>query len=195
MILTELDRLIDQGVEYVYFIDEIFLPNKELLKAIVERDVKFGVQTRIDLWNFEMLDLLGQAGCVSIEAGIESITERGRNLLDKDSRLTTAQMTERLIFAKERVAFVQANLIEAAVDEPDDVERWRESLRRHGVWANKPVPLFPYPGSPDYAKLWGAPDDRAWERAMDYYLAQHHEFSDVQNDRPLRLEELELHPQ
>ncbi len=120
---------------------------------------------------------------------------RGRNLLDKDSRLTTEQMSERLVFAKERVAFVQANLIEAAVDDPEDVERWRESLLRHGVWANKPVPLFPYPGSPDYGKLWGAPDDRAWERAMDYYLSLHHEFSDIQNDRPLPLEELELRPQ
>jgi len=194
-ILAELDRLLDQGVEYVYFIDEIFLPNRELLTALVERDVKFGVQTRIDLWNFDLLDLLGRAGCVSIEAGIESITVRGRNLLDKDSRLTTEQMSERLVFAKERVAFVQANLIEAAVDDPEDVERWRESLLRHGVWANKPVPLFPYPGSPDYGKLWGAPDDRAWERAMDYYLSLHHEFSDIQNDRPLPLEELELRPQ
>ncbi len=33
MILEELDGLIAQGVEYVYFIDEIFLPNKELLEA------------------------------------------------------------------------------------------------------------------------------------------------------------------
>jgi hypothetical protein len=60
------------------------------------------------------------------------------------------------------------------------------------VWANKPVPLFPYPGSPDYTKRWGAPDDRAWERALDYYLEHHHEFSDIQNERPLPLEALEL---
>lgn len=68
VVLEELDRLIAQGVEYVYFIDEIFLPNAELLEALVERRIKFGVQTRIDLWKEPMLELLGRAGCVSIEA-------------------------------------------------------------------------------------------------------------------------------
>ena len=50
--------------------------------------------------------LLGRAGCVSIEAGVESISEHGRNLLDKNSRLTTAQITDRLVYARERVPFV-----------------------------------------------------------------------------------------
>ena len=192
VILAELDGLVSHGIEYVYFIDEIFLPNRDLLRALDGRGVNIGVQTRIDLWNHEMIDLLGRAGCVSIEAGVESISERGRNLLDKNSRLTTDQITERLIYARERVPFVQANLIDADVDDPGDVERWREHLQRYGVWANKPVPLFPYPGSPDYTKRWGAPDDRAWERALDYYLEHHHEFSDIQNERPLPLEALEL---
>jgi B12-binding domain/radical SAM domain protein of rhizo-twelve system len=193
-ILNELDGLIAQGIEYIYFIDEIFLPNRELLQALVGRGLKLGVQTRIDLWNHEMLDLLGAAGCVSIEAGVESISEHGRNLLDKNSRLTTEQITERLVYARERVAFVQANLIDASVDDPGDVERWRDHLRGHGVWANKPVPLFPYPGSPDYTKRWGAPDDRAWERAHEYYLSHHVEFSDIQEERPLPLDQLELSP-
>ena len=71
------------GSGRVYFIDEIFLPSKDLLDALVPRPVKFGVQTRIDLWTPPMLDLLGAAGCVSIEAGVESMSETGRNLLDK----------------------------------------------------------------------------------------------------------------
>lgn len=192
IILEELDALVAQGVEYLYFIDEIFLPNRELLEAIVARPVRFGVQTRIDLWNEEMLDLLGRAGCVSIEAGVESISQEGRNLLDKDSRLSTDQITQRLVHARRRVPFVQANLIDARVDDPDAVERWRGRLIDAGVWANKPVPLFPYPGSPDYGKLWGAPDDRAWERAHEFYLSHHAAFSDIQDARPLPLGELEI---
>ena len=90
---------------------------------------------------------------------------------------------------------MQANLIDASVDDPDAVERWREHLVARGVWANKPVPLFPYPGSPDYSKRWGLPDDRAWERALDYYLEHHAEFSDIQNTGPRPLEEIELKPQ
>ena len=193
-IVEELDGLQAHGVEYVYFIDEIFLPNRELLQTLAGRGLKIGVQTRIDLWTPELLDRLATAGCVSIEAGVESISVAGRNLLDKDSRLTTEQITERLIYARQRVPFVQANLIDAQVDAPDAVERWRAHLAGHGVWANKPVPLFPYPGSPDYTRRWGTPDDVAWERAMHYYLDHFVEFSDIQDERPRPLEELELAP-
>jgi len=193
-ILDELDGLIAGGAEYVYFIDETFLPNRDLLEAIADRHIAIGVQTRIDLWTREMLDSLGRAGCVSIEAGVESISERGRNLFDKNSRLTTAQITDRLIYARGRVPFVQANLIDADVDDAEAVAAWRETLRREGVWANKPVPMFPYPGSPDYTKRWGAPDDRAWERAHEYYLNRYNQFSDIQDERPLALADLELRP-
>lgn len=154
------DRLIDQGVEYLYFIDEIFLPNRPLLEALVGRDVVFGVQTRIDLWKPEMIELLGRAGCVSIEAGVESLTHEGRDALDRDCRLGTEELTERLILAKRCVPFVQANLIETPADDAAVVQRWRGEMQQVGIWANDPVPLFPYPGSPDYRKLWGPPTIR-----------------------------------
>jgi anaerobic magnesium-protoporphyrin IX monomethyl ester cyclase len=193
VILDEVDGLIAAGAEYIYFIDEIFLPNRELLEAFVGRDIAFGVQTRIDLWTPPMLELLGRAGCVSIEAGVESITVEGRNLLDKGSRLTTEQLADRLIHAKRGVPFVQANLLESGTDDPAEVEAWRARLQSHGVWANKPVPMFPYPGSPGYSKRWGTPDDLAWERALEHYLARFDEFSDIQDARPRPLSELELH--
>jgi B12-binding domain/radical SAM domain protein of rhizo-twelve system len=192
-ILTELDALIALDVTYVYFIDEIFLPWRQLLEAIAERPVQFGVQTRIDLWNHGMLDLLGAAGCVSIEAGVESLTAAGRDWLAKQCKLSTETLTELLIHAKRSVPFVQANLI-ASGDDAETVEQWREELRRSGVWANDPVPLFPYPGSPDYRRLWGLPDDDAWERAVDYYLDRYAKLSEIQEARPLRLQELEVLP-
>jgi anaerobic magnesium-protoporphyrin IX monomethyl ester cyclase len=191
VILAELDALIRQGVEYVYFIDEIFLPNKELLEALVDRPIVFGVQTRIDLWKEPMLDLLGQAGCVSIEAGVESISVEGRNLLDKHSRLSTEEISARLVYVRKSVPFVQANLLDAKVDRAEDVESWRQHLIEHGVWANKPVPLFPYPGSPEYTRKWGAADDQAWERAIAHYLSSFDEFSDIQETEPKPLSELE----
>jgi B12-binding domain/radical SAM domain protein of rhizo-twelve system len=189
--LEELDGLLAEGVRYVYFIDEIFLPDRPLLEALAERDVIFGVQMRIDNWNEDMLDLLGRAGCVSIEAGVESLTERGRSLLAKRCRASTDELTELLLHAKRSVAFVQANLLDSGDDDASHVESWRAHLKAHGVWANQPVPLFPYPGSPDYRLRWGQPDDRAWERAHDHYLSRFDHFSDVQDDRPLPLSELE----
>jgi anaerobic magnesium-protoporphyrin IX monomethyl ester cyclase len=194
VIEEELDGLAAQGAEYVYFIDEIFLPYQDVLEAIGKRGIKFGIQTRIDLWNEKMIRLLASAGCVSIEAGVESITEAGRARLDKKCRLSTGDITRRLITAKEveGIPFVQANLLDSQDDDPQDVERWRGELHDHGIWANKPVPLFPYPGSPDYTLRWGAPDDDAWERAHDFYLSSFDEFSDVQEQRPAPLVQLEL---
>ena len=82
-ILQEVDRFASQGVEYIYFIDEIFLPDSQLLAALAERKVKIGVQTRIDLWKEDAIRALARAGCVSIEAGVESITEAGRRTSTK----------------------------------------------------------------------------------------------------------------
>jgi B12-binding domain/radical SAM domain protein of rhizo-twelve system len=153
--------------------------------------VQLGIQTRIDLWKPEMLDLLGEAGCVSIEAGVESLTQAGRAMLDKNCRLSTDDLTRRLIYARRKVPFVQANLIKTAGDDPASITAWRETLRREGVWANDPVPLFPYPSAPDYRRLFGEPDDQAWERAHAHYLAQFDAFSDIQEAEPLPLRELE----
>jgi anaerobic magnesium-protoporphyrin IX monomethyl ester cyclase len=192
VVMEEVDGLIAQGVEYIYFIDEIFLPQKDLLKALAERNIKIGVQTRIDLWNEQAIEMLATAHCVSIEAGVESITETGRALLDKKCRLSTEELSERLVFAKRLVPFVQANLLATEEDSPEDIENWRQQLLSHGVWANKPVPLFPYPGSPEYTKRWGRPDDLAWERAHEYYLNGTDTFSDIQNQNPSDLVQLEL---
>ena len=191
LLLAEIDGLIAQGVEYVYFIDEIFLPQRPLLEALCDRRIEFGVQTRIDLWKPDMLALLGAAGCVSIEAGVESLTEGGRAALDKRCRLTTDELADLLILARRHVPFVQANLLETKGDDEALVAAWRDRLRAAGVWANDPVPLYPYPSSPDYRRLFGLPDEAAWERAHSHYLGQFSSFSDIQEGRPVPLQELE----
>jgi anaerobic magnesium-protoporphyrin IX monomethyl ester cyclase len=191
LLLAEIDRLISQGVTYLYFIDEIFLPQRPLLLALRDRAIKFGVQTRIDLWKPDMITLLGEAGCVSIEAGVESLTPEGRAALDKNCRLSTEELSERLVQARSVVPFVQANLIRSAGDDMAMVAAWRDWLRSRGVWANDPVPMFPYPSSPDYRRLWGNPDDEAWERAHAHYLGKFDLFSDIQDSRPLPLPVLE----
>ena len=191
LLLAEIDGLIRQGVGYLYFIDEIFLPQRALLEALRDRPVQFGVQTRVDLWKPDMLALLGEAGCVSVEAGVESLTPQGRAALDKNCRMSTDELTERLVLARRYVPFVQANLIRSAGDDLAAIAAWREALRARGVWANDPVPMFPYPSSPDYRRMWGAPDGQAWERAHAHYLGQFDGFSDIQEALPLPLPVLE----
>ncbi|MGN6100887.1 MAG: TIGR04295 family B12-binding domain-containing radical SAM protein [Devosia sp.] len=191
LVLEEIDRLIAQGVGYVYFIDEIFLPQKPLLEGLAQRNIQFGVQTRIDLWKPELLELLGEAGCVSTECGLESLTVEGRAQLAKRCRLDTPELAELLIKARRHIPFVQANLIGVVEDDPALVAYWRKYLIDNGVWANEPVPLYPYPSSPSYRQIWGEPDDNAWERAHEHYLAAFRKFSDIQDQQPRPLRELE----
>jgi anaerobic magnesium-protoporphyrin IX monomethyl ester cyclase len=190
-VLDEIDRLAGQGVTYIYFIDEIFLPQKPLLEALAERKIEFGVQTRIDLWTPDILALLGKAGCVSVEAGIESLTAEGREALAKRCRLGTEELAQLLFTARRHVPFVQANLIGMEQDNQEVVAYWRDRLIGGGVWANEPVPLYLYPSSPGYRTLWGEPDGHAWERAHEHYIAAFSAFSDIQEENPVSLPELE----
>jgi radical SAM superfamily enzyme YgiQ (UPF0313 family) len=60
LVLPEIDGLIAQGVTYVYFIDEIFLPQKPLLEALVARKIEFGRADPHRPVEADMLDLLGR---------------------------------------------------------------------------------------------------------------------------------------
>ncbi len=196
-VLREVDVLVARGVDYIYFIDEIFGVGKNvhrLLEGIAERNVQIGFQTRIDLWNEETLDLLGRARTISVECGVESITDAGRDGLNKNCRMSTERITELLIYAKQHIPWVQANLILTEHDDREEIRRWQERLKKNGVWVSEPVPMFPFPGSPLYVQTFGAlPDDMAWERAHRHYTSifGDKDYSDIQEQRPLPLEQLE----
>lgn len=195
-VLQEVDRLISRGVTYIYFIDEIFGVGRNvrlLLQELAGRSITIGLQTRVDLWNEESLELLGRAHCVSMECGVESITEEGRDELNKNCQLSTARLSELLIHARRQIPWVQANLILTEHDRREDIREWQNYLKAHGVWVSEPVPMFPFPGTPDYQRMFGVPDDVAWERAHNYYTNTFREkgYSDIQDSRPASLEELE----
>jgi B12-binding domain/radical SAM domain protein of rhizo-twelve system len=185
VVLREIEALAAQGAEYVYFVDPVFLPDRALLEALCEHELAFGIRTRIEHWREETLDLLGRAGCVSIEANVHRLTGSGR-------RERTETVKTLLVHARQRVPFVQANLVAADDSPPDEVVRLRRELHLHGVYASEPLPTFPYPGSSDYVLRWGPPDDDAWERAHAHYLANFRALADVRGSQPLSLSQLEL---
>jgi hypothetical protein len=140
------------------------------------------------------LELLGRANCVSFECGIESITEEGRDELNKNCRFTTDRIETLLVHARRYIPWVQANLIKTTKDDPADVARFQSHLKANGVWVSEPVPMFPFPGSPQYVQTFGEPpDDLAWERAHSFYLQLFADkgYSDIQDQHPLSLAELE----
>lgn len=196
-VLEEIDALIARGVEYIYFIDEIFGVGKQvrlLLEQIAQRPIAIGFQSRIDLWDEDSLDLLGRAHCVSFECGVESVTAEGRAEMNKNCRLSTERIGELLVYARQQIPWVQANLIKTDHDDAALVAQWQSRLKSQGVWVSEPVPMFPFPGSPQYVETFGAPpDEDAWERAHAFYLGLFADrgYSDIQEQHPLPLKELE----
>ena len=199
-VLREIDQLVARGVDYVYFIDEIFgVGNnvRRLLEAIAERPISIGLQTRIDLWSEETLDLLGRAHCISLECGVESISNEGREELNKNCRMDTQRMMDLLIYARRHIPWVQANLVLTEKDDKSEIRRWQDKLKSQGVWVSEPVPMFPFPGSPLFwQKFHESPQDDAWEKAHEYYLSAFSQkgYSDIQEQQPAALAELEVQP-
>ena len=119
--------------------------------------------------------------------------------MNKNCRISTDRIAGLLVYAKQRIPWVQANLIKTPEDDPALVLAWQTELKRQGVWVSEPVPMFPFPGSPEYVTTFGAqPDEQAWERAHAHYLRifAAKGFSDIQAVQPLSLAELEtLSPQ
>src|SRR5437764_11806748 len=135
-VLKEIDCLVERGVDYIYFIDEIFGVGKNvlrLLEGIAERPVSIGFQTRIDLWNEQTLELLARARCISMECGIESITEAGREELNKNCRISNARLSEMLIYAKERMPWEKTKLILTDHDDREEIRRGQENKMSHDV--------------------------------------------------------------
>ncbi|HWG36330.1 MAG TPA: TIGR04295 family B12-binding domain-containing radical SAM protein [Terriglobales bacterium] len=197
VVLEEATRLQRHGFDYLYFVDEIFgcAPStSELLSGLEPLALTFGIQTRIDLWNEESLAALGRAGCISLECGIESITAEGRARFRKGCKLDNGRIETLLRRARSHIPWVQANLIANDEDDLAAIEDWRAALIADGVWVSQAVPVFAFPGTPLYTKLWGEPDDRAWERAHEHYLAVNRArqyYSDIQDPRPDALAGLE----
>ncbi|MGH9520660.1 MAG: radical SAM protein, partial [Terriglobales bacterium] len=185
------------GLDYVYFIDEIFGCGRQtpaLLAELAPLGIQFGMQTRIDLWDEASLEALGRAGCISMECGIESISTEGRTRFHKGCRLDTDRIGNLLRTARRHIRWVQANLIASEDDDRTAIDLWRQDLIAAGIWASAPVPVFAFPGTPLYHALYGAPDDHAWERAHRHYLDVNREagrYSDIQDPEPQPLHELE----
>src|SRR5262249_11696032 len=132
-VMHEVDLLISRGVDYIYWIDEIFGVGKNVLRLLEElskRPISIGLQTRIDLWNEETLDLLGRAHCISMECGIESITEEGRDELNKNCGMTTERLSDLLIYARKHIPWVQANLILTVHAQPQQIRSFQQRLNQ-----------------------------------------------------------------
>ena len=173
-VLEEMCRLRDMGINYVYFIDEVFgLPGSEpLLRALEASSVlQFGCQTRIDLWDESRFDRLAAAGCISVEMGLESPLPETQRALRKGYALDGERMLQLMLYAKSKIQWVQGDLVRLPGEDAESrraADEWRKEAIGRGVWVSEPVDLFLYPGCDLHDQLIGPIDDQAWIRAQQH---------------------------
>ena len=111
VIAEELDGLVAQGVEYVYFIDEIFLPYQDVLELI--RAARHQIRHPDAHRSLERRDdSPAWASRVRFDrSGRGKHHGSGRARLDKKCRISTEEISRRLILAKERRDSVRAGRI------------------------------------------------------------------------------------
>lgn len=172
-VLAEMRTLKERGIDYVYFIDELFGLGRSaaLLQALAEEPIlQFGCETRIDLWDEARLDRLAAAGCVSVEFGLESPFPTVQTSLNKGYAIDADRILELMVYAKARIPWVQGDLMEVpgADDElRQKTEEWRQEAIGRGVWVSEPIKLFLYPGCDLHDRTLGPVSDDSWIKAME----------------------------
>jgi radical SAM superfamily enzyme YgiQ (UPF0313 family) len=150
VLAVELDELVQDGVKYVFLIDETFgvpWPHAEaVMNALHSRGLLWGMQTRPELWiRRSRRQALVESGCVYAEVGIEALELVGLKALEKFADESAALEGARLLQAD--LSAVGLNSLD--VGNPDlDLMTPRAAGRLRDMEGLRPPAFIPYPGTP-----------------------------------------------
>lgn len=142
------DELYDShcnGINYIFFIDEIFNFEDEvfynILKLIRKYDIKFGCQVRPDLLTKEIIDRLKESGCVYLECGIDCIDQSVGKLIHRNQNISVA--FEMIEYAKNVIPVVRFNHLNFKTID------YAEMLNGIHIndWEYPADPIYPYPNT------------------------------------------------
>lgn len=91
------------GTTYFHFFDDVFTVNRlrtqRLLQLMIDRDVhvRYWCNTRLDMLDQELLDLLVQSGCDNLSIGIESGSDRILRSINKGISRSTIEEKLRIL--------------------------------------------------------------------------------------------------
>ena len=159
-IVDEMQRLAQEdGVEYFYIEDSLFVSNKSHLLAVCEEitrrglRIRWGAQAHVNFLDLEMLRAMEWAGCYDIAIGIESGVQRVLNSINKNIRLEGIARCVEMVKSESRIKISGLFMLGL----PD--ETYQEALET--IRFAKSLPLdfaqfsvcTPYPGSPLFDRL------------------------------------------
>ncbi|MCX6090130.1 MAG: radical SAM protein [Candidatus Atribacteria bacterium] len=142
----------DYRMEGVYFHDNDFLIDEERARAIchemihsgLAQKIKWAIQTRASRIQRDLLPILKEAGCISIEIGIESFQQNELDQIDKHTLVQTNRQA--IAFCRESGISVHAYLLSGFSGET--LSDWNEKLKwiktvKPNSFQISPLTIFP----------------------------------------------------
>lgn len=154
-VLEEIDRLIaERGVNHVNFEDDIFPPTvrylEEIGQELIRRPVTWSCNARVDGLRREHFELMAASGCLKIDFGVESGSDR---ILELNKKLVTREKVVNVFAEAKRVGILRTAylMLGSHVDEtPAEVElTWELAKQIRPDYATFTI-ACPYPGT----ELW-----------------------------------------
>jgi len=166
-VLEEIDRLVaDFGVNHLNFEDDIFPPTllylEELCRGLLTRRVSWSCNARVDGLRREHFELMAAAGCVKIDFGVESGSER---ILELNKKLVTVDKVVHVFAEAARVDILRTAylMLGSHVDEtPEEVEQTAALVRRIRPDYITFTVACPYPGT----ELWAECRQRGYLQVL-----------------------------
>lgn len=162
-VLEEIDRLVvERGVNHISFEDDIFPPTvrylEELGQELIRRPVSWSCNARVDGLRREHFELMAASGCLKIDFGVESGSER---ILELNKKLVTREKVVSVFAEARRVGILRTAylMLGSHFDErPDEVElTWRLAKEIRPDYATFTIGC-PYPGT----ELWTDCNERGF---------------------------------
>lgn len=138
------------SIDGFYILDDSFTVNKKhvegICKELIERKLNliWGCETRVNIINEEKLKIMKKAGCVQIDFGVESGSQKILNTLKKD--ITIQQIYRAFKLCKKHKIRTFANFMVNNPDETwaDILQTWNMAKKLKpnciGIWVTTPYP-------------------------------------------------------
>jgi len=173
----QLERLARKGVHFFYVSDDTFTLHKKRVIEICKKIIDFGLLihwaaiSRADCVDEEVLRWMRKAGCIQISYGVESGSEKNRQLLNK--RITEKQIENAFRLTTDHGIMARAYFIYGCPGETDEtINETIELMDRIKPLGAIFYILDLFPGTAlyeDYCKRSGATDD-IWLRRIEDIL-------------------------
>lgn len=186
-VLEEIDLMVSQyGIDGLYFMDDTFLMGTKWIEEFTEKfiarkyNLKWSCYGRVDTVNERILSAIRKAGCVQVEYGIESCSERVLSRIKKRTSFEQTAMAVKM--TRDSGIRALGSFIFGFLD--DSAEDLAETIRLSSSIGLDFVTCFfatPYPGSELYEEA--VKEDRILEHDMSNWYVRNNNIWRVSLDK------------